>query len=521
MRNHARILAVALALSASGCSLMVDPAKNDPLETAEGFCNSIQDVISKLDCGVYYQTGGSVDPTALDQVLTSLRSGCDNLKTAVSGGRFTYDASAARGCIDALESVGCKGIFAGMGGPALPTACTRAVKGNVAPGGACYDWDGQQGGTGVTLNECTQGSSCRYNDFNVCQSTCAFDSDVGEACGRGNRYCKSNLYCNYSDYKCYAYVYPNGACDHSAYRFCDPSSSYCTAATGPGTCAYLPSSGAACRTTGSSIWGYTCNSSSYCNAGTCTYKPYPGSGTTCTSAPCQEGSYCDGTWCKNYVAEGGSCGAGGGQCAYPPNGTSVPLYCDLGGTCRRYPATRLGQGGDCYNLGSSYCADGLFCDYGNVLGLGANTCQPQQTSGLCTIYEMCAPGTECRYDSALAKSYCVPLGRLGAACDSTSLACLPGTWCKTPNVTTTAGTCSLLPGAGQACASGSMQACAFGTRPDGTPCTCRPFFGEGEACSGDWECGGTMTGRKCVSGSCQPYPCFTPIGWLAGTSGGT
>ena len=521
MRNHARILAVALALSASGCSLMVDPAKNDPLASAEGFCNSVQDVISKLDCDVFYQSGGRADPTAADQVLTSLRTSCDNLNAAVDAGRFTYDASAAQGCIDALESVGCKGIFAGMSGPAFPALCARAVKGSVAPGGSCLGWNTYQGGTGFALNECTQGSTCRYGDYNVCQSTCGFDSDVGGPCGRGNQYCKPNLFCNYNDFKCYAYVYPSGACDHSAYKFCDPDSSYCTAATGPGTCAYLPSSGA-CRTTGSNIWGYTCSSSYYCNAGTCTYRPYPGSAATCTSAPCQSGSYCDGTKCQYYVSEGGNCGAGA-QCAYPPNGTSVPLYCDSGSTCRRYPATRLGQGSDCFNLGSAYCADGLFCDYANVLGQGANTCQPQQTSGLCPTYDMCAPGTECRYVNAQANNFCVPLGRLGDACDSsTGPTCLQGTWCKTPGSTITAGTCALLPGASEACATNGMQSCAFGTRPDyGTSCTCRSFLGEGEPCTGDWECGGTMTGRKCVSNFCQPFPCFTPVGWLAGSSGGT
>jgi hypothetical protein len=509
---------------------MVDPAKNDPLKTAEGFCNSIQDVLSKLDCDVFSQAGGRADPTAADAVLTTLRSRCDSLQAAVSAGRFVYDGSAAQGCIDALEAVGCKGIFPGMtGGPPFPAACTRVVKGSVAPGATCLDWNTLQGGTGFTLNECAQGSTCRYTDGTVCQSTCAFESNVGESCA-GNYSCKADLYCSYDSgdaanyQKCQAYRSNDAAC--GAYKYCDSNYYFCNTTTSK--CQYLPYAGQVSST----VWPYCRPSDSYCpspcTTGTtvCAPKTYPGGPTACGSVPCQEPTYCNtvSSTCKYYSGEGGSC-ANGDYCGYPPNGTSVPLYCDQGGHCRRYPATRLGQGDACYNLGSSYCADGLFCDSANVVGRGAYTCQPQLTAGQRCAggSELCAPGTECRYVGAVADYFCVQQGALGAPCDAMNggPTCLPGTWCKPPDATTTAGTCALLPGAGQPCASGGMQACAFGTRPDwATTCTCRAFPAEGEGCTGDWECGTTITGRRCVSGTCQPSSCYTPLGWLAGSGGG-
>lgn len=521
MRTNIRSVALLALLAAAGCSAVVDPAKNDPLKSAEGFCNSVQDVLDRLGCDVYFQGWGRADPTMADQLLTSLRSSCDNLKAAVDAGRFTYDAGAAQGCIDALEGVGCKGIFTGMGGgPAFPAACTRVVKGNVAPGGACTAWNAYQGNTGFVLNECTQGSTCRYGDYNVCQSTCGFDSDVGGPCGRGNQNCKSNLYCNYNDYKCYAYGGAGATCNNSNYQYCDSSYTYCNGST----CQYLPYAGSVSAT----AYPY-CQSSAYLPSGgtpgvaTCLSRPYPGYGACSGSIPCTSDSYCNYTLgsCSYYSAEGGPCGGTGYYCGSPPY-SAVSLYCDASNTCRRYPTTRLGQGADCYNLGTGYCADGLFCDTSNVLGGGANTCQPVQTSGLCSgAYDMCAPGYECRYVGAQANNYCVPLSGLGGACDTNNgPMCLPGTWCKTATGSGP-GTCSAYPGPGQACANTGMSACARGSYPVwGATCVCTAYAGEGSPCSMDSECGGQVTGMRCLANTCQPFACFTPLGWLGGSSSG-
>jgi hypothetical protein len=512
MNHHARLLAVVLAASASasGCSKMVDPAKNDPLKTAEGFCNSMQDVISKLDCDVFSQTGGRADPTAADAVLTSLRSRCDNLQAAVSAGRFVYDGSAAQGCIDAIEAVGCKGIFRGyMGGPAFPAACARVVKGNVAPGATCLDWNTQQGGTGLTLNECTQGSSCLWNDSNVCQSSCGFPSDVGEVCNRGNHSCKPNLFCG-SDYKCYGYLGSGAACG-GANQNCDTSYLYCDGST----CQYLPNSGP-CRS------GNLCYPGYYCSAGNCLSKTYPGSGVLCASVPCQDGSFCNGStgFCTYFAGEGQDC-SGGNRCGYPPY-TATNLYCDAGSICRRFPTTFIQRGGDCYYLGSGYCADGLFCDSSGSSG-PPNTCQPQKTSGTCTMDE-CAAGYTCQYAPSASPpgSFCMPLGRAGAPCDNMNGPyCISGTFCKTPDTMTSAGVCALLPGADQPCATTGMQQCAPGTYSVWTSsCMCKAYLDEGAACTYDNECGYMDTGRKCLANTCQAFQCITPVGWLAGSGRG-
>lgn len=517
MRTNIRSVALLALLAAAGCSAVVDPAKNDPLKSAEGFCNSVQDVLDRLGCDVYFQGWGRADPTMADQLLTSLRSSCDNLKAAVDAGRYTYDGAAAQGCIDALEAGGCKGIFAGAmgsppyGGPPFPAACTRVVKGNVAPGGACLVWNANQGATGFALNECSQGSTCRYGDYNVCQSTCGFDSDVGGTCGRGNYNCKSNLYCG-ADFTCHAYLAAGASCTGADQYHCDFSYTYCNGST----CQYLPYAGSVSV----SVYPY-CYPNAY-PSGTpgvsnCVYKSYPGSGTCSGSIPCTSDSYCTSTGtCAYYSAEGGPCGGTGFYCGNSP----VSLYCDSGNVCRRYPSTRLGQGADCYNLGSAYCADGLFCDTSNVLGAGANTCQPVQTSGICNgAWDMCAPGYECRWNGL--NNECQQLGGLGAACDTNNgPMCLPGTWCKTATGTGP-GTCSAYPGPGQACANAGMSACARGSYPVwGATCVCTAYAGEGSPCSTDSECGGQVNGMRCLANTCQPFACYTPLGWLGGSSGG-
>jgi hypothetical protein len=517
MRNQLRLLSVALALT--GCSLLVDPKAKEPLKTADGFCNSVQDVLQNLGCDVVNQSYGAVDPTAAAQLLAELRTGCQNLQAAVTAGRFTYDEANAKACIDALQAGGCKAIFGGaMGAVPPPLACAKALKGSVGFGGSCQVWNGTQGGTGVVLNECASGNTCLYSDPAACPGTCGHASILGGPCGVGNVVCNpsdTSLYCDYSAHVCRNYLYPSLACNNSIYLYCDSNYYYCSASTGPGTCQSLPTSGPCLN-------GYQCSSGYFCSAGSCAPMTYPGSGVLCASTPCQSGSFCNSTtgFCSYYSNEGASC-SGGNQCGYPPN-VPAPLYCDSGGYCRRYPTTLLGRGADCFGV-PNYCGDGLFCDTANLLGQGANTCQPLRTSGTCPMYTECAPGYSCLNDASAvpAGPYCKPLGAAGAACNTMNgPLCLSGTFCKTPSTTIYDGVCTLLPGDGQPCATSGMRQCAYGTIMDSTSgCVCKGPLPEGSACTYDSQCGFQVNGTKCIAGTCQSFVCEAPVGWLAGSAG--
>lgn len=513
MTRNFRSLAVAIVLSA-GCSAMVNPEKNDPLKDAEGFCNSVQDTLDRLGCNLYDSWAPGIAPAALDLQLTALRRNCDSLQALVDAGHFAYDEGIAEDCLSALEARGCRSIHLAYYG-AWPLACTNALKGNVAPGGSCTYADTgpvQQGSYNVTLNECTQGSTCLTNDLATCGGgVCGFRSNVLESCA-GNHECQPYLYCDYNGgYVCRQYAGSGAACTTST--LCDPDYYYCSG----GSCAALPSAGQTCAP------GSKCRVGNWCNYNTNVCTAYVGYNATCNYSSgliCATGLFCaTDSKCRYYNGEGGSC-ASPDQCG---SSGSISLYCDESSICRRYPSAPMAQGASCYNLGTAFCADGLFCDTTGAVG-AANTCQPKVGGGaLCPTYEMCADGYTCQYDPTIAGNACRRLKGLGESCASISYDyCQPGLWCDEMG----SDTCKLPGGAGQPCANGGMQPCGPGTYPDyATTCTCRAFFGEGAACTSSYECGEFQTGRRCLTSggptsTCQTLSCRVPAGWLAGGSGG-
>lgn len=512
MTHSARLLAIALASASLGCSAIVDPEAADPLATAEGFCNSIQDALADLPCGA--------SPAAIEQQYTYLRRHCDTLQAAVSAGRFTYSQGRAADCIDAIERYGCRGVFDAMAMTSFewPQACQEALRGRVEAGGACTyrEWSGaaRQATDSWVLDECVDGAGCYPTPAGdgVCGETCAFPAALGESC-YGDRPCQPGLLCAYN----FGYVCQAGVTGDPCYSPSDCAGgyyggSYCTGS--PGTCQPAASVGSPCSL------GAFCSADAYCASGTCVARAGPGQ--SCAgSVQCQLGLTChyDGAYtCKYMAAEGESCAAT--SCDYTGE---LQLYCDAAKVCRRYPAEPLPRGADCYNLGTAYCADGLFCDSVGTFG-PVSTCQPQLGPGAdCSTgpgYEMCRPGTYCFYDSMASPptSTCRDMPGVGGACDAMAmLPCEGGLACNAV-YPATVGTCDTMPTDGEPCSSGgAMMGCAPGHYQDYlSTCVCRRYKGEGQPCANDTECGGSQTGLRCAptSMTCRfQYACEVPIGW--------
>lgn len=510
MTTSARSAALLVALASLGCSAVVDPEGYDPVASAEGFCNSIQDALADLPCGTA--------DAALDQQFAYLRTGCDTLQAAVDGGRFTYDSGSAAACIDAIERLGCRGMF-NMGAMATfewPQPCRDALRGRVPAGGACsYDeWSGARQGVGqYTLSECVEGAGCyaSMGGDGVCGDTCEHPAGYLESC-YGGRPCQEGFVCAANlDYKCH-YGTTGDSCNYS-WSDCAPGY-FCTLSPG-GTCQVAAPAGQPC-----SLGSY-CSTDSYCDYGTATCVAKVGYGGDCSSKPCQDGLNCFydsayGTYaCTYFAQEGQSCAL-----ANCDNNAQPSLYCDAAQICRRYPAEPLPRGASCWNLGTAYCADGLFCDTYAIVGT-LNTCQPQLgPGGDCPGgmgYELCRPGTYC---DSMATYTCVALGGPGADCNTLySTTCQNGLYCRTEGMTSY-GVCDTLPTDGERCASSGMSLCAPGHYmtypPPNGYCVCARALEVGDACFSDDQCG-YGTGLRCDPGfgTCQlRYTCEVPIGWL-------
>lgn len=512
MTHSARLLAFALFSASLGCSAIVDPEASDPLATAEGFCNSIQDALADLPCG------GS--PDAVEQQYAYLRRHCDTLQAAVSEGRFAYSKGSAEACIDAIERYGCRGVFdaMAMNNFEWPQACRDALRGRVQAGGACTyrEWSGgaRQTTDSYVLSECVEGTGCypMPGGDGVCGDACAYPASLGQSC-YGDRPCEPGLTCAYN----FGYVCQLGTAGDPCYYPSECAGGYyggyyCTGS--PGTCQPAATAGNPCSL------GSFCSADSYCSSGTCVARAGPGQ--NCAwPVQCDLSLTCynDGlsSTCRYYAQEGQSCAG-----TYCQSTTDTPLYCDATQVCRRYPAEPLARGADCFSLGTNYCADGLFCDTAGTFG-PANTCQPQLGPGAdCSTgpsWETCRSGTYCFYDSMAspATSTCRDMPGLGGACDTMAmLPCEGGLTCRTSGGTT--GVCDTMPTDGEPCASGgAMMGCAPGHYMDYTStCVCRRYKGDGQACANDTECGASQTGLRCLGmpATCQlQYACEVPIGW--------
>jgi hypothetical protein len=479
MNSNARLLSALSALAAlslSGCSLLVDPAKSAPLQTAEGFCNSVQDVAYAGRCDAFGLSGAAaaatqisiLAPEAALQVFEAYRGRCDALQAEVDAGRYRYDAGKAKECLDVIQRRGCRGLDGAAF--AWPAECERILEGKVPENSECLHDGGSlqvlsggyallQGSTRYRLTECVAGTVC-YVQAGLTSGRCVRPTETaGAPCyppGPARQDgCRAGLYCDYGN-TCEPTLAYDGAPCPTDPRRCDPS-------------------------------GWVCD---------------PGT-TQCISLP----------------FEGQACTAGYAECA-------PGLVCDHAvapGTCVKRPAEPIASGQ--YSPSASgvgnFCGDGLFRD-----SLG--TCAPQKGDGApCAVaLNDCRPGLACDSSSGT----CALVGALGTDCSTAASSlppCLPGLICSGAEGSGI-GRCALPPGVGEPCAMVGVAQCAPGLRAASATsppsCTCVPFTPEGATCTvgATDECGLDQgTGRQCVYvpslgvSICQRVPSALPAGWFA------
>jgi hypothetical protein len=213
---------------------------------------------------------------------------------------FSFDSSAAGGCLDAFKKVfsSCTKVsFADM---MLTDACKSVITGKTPVGGSCP--------FGV---ECVPGSTCLLSFSNTsCTSKCVALGNVGDACTSGGT-CVAGAYCDFGTMKCKATLDSGATCSGSLQcksgLFCVGTMMTCSAPAGSGapcaeyepqsctgdlicevaskTCVSVKQMGAACSSDDECANPMICfNAGGTSTMGTC--QPLAGKGASCTTTRC-------------------------------------------------------------------------------------------------------------------------------------------------------------------------------------------------------------------------------------------
>jgi len=247
----------------------------------------------------------------------------------------------------------------------------------------------------------------------------------------------------------------------------------------------------------------------------------------CRLAGCPDDHYCSGRTCKPRLPEGDRCTA--------PDTCAPGLFCGKDANapdllCR----PRKPEGQLCFSR--AYCQDGLTCQ---LAGDGTSTCQPALAEGQpCRDTEACPPGLICEPggaacvpplaeeqvcltnsdcatglycwldypDDSPRDGLCREEGKVGIAkdevCNPALDRCRLGLYCRTSDLSTEFGTCTLLPELHQTCADfgHNLNAqCRDGVciERDGQ-FTCVDLKEPGEGC---------QRREECISGACAAGLC--------------
>jgi hypothetical protein len=301
---------------------------------------------------------------------------------AVRAGRATFDAAAAKACIDGWSQIPCsdKSVIIWP-----PTACSRVLVGRVALGGACY-------GT----RDCAGG---RCDATTACPGVCVAAPVPGDACS--GVFCDgaSRLLCVAG--RCATEGGVGAACDDRL--DCEQGLACLSSA-----CATAMEAGGACSRNDDCAEGLYCllpGSGGGGGGGVCT--PQVARGGTCREdqahvgalGQCALGLGCAGSvydavsgritpgTCEPAVDAGGACSA-----VATWNGCLPHLAC-VGGVCVVPPTS-----GPCGSDPAARCTSGeAYCD------ATTQQCLPTKAAGAA-----CASGAECQSEQCLANA-CAPL----------------------------------------------------------------------------------------------------------------
>jgi hypothetical protein len=337
----------------------------------------------QVKCG--YIGASEATQCAADAAAASTKypSGYDSVEAATAK-RVTYDADAAKACLDAAKALGCT-IDQEFD---LSRVCAGVYKPAVAVGGAC------KADSECVNGYCNQGAGVMTDG---CAGTCAAFVATGATCDPNDPRCGTTDYCDSTTNKCTARAASGASCGGSLPE-CQ-SSLFCkgyVAGSGstpdtPGKCAAAGKEGDACE---SFFFGNTdCTPGLYCDssAASPTCKARLASGSDCdTSMACQDGLACIGLQVDSStgnVTTKGKCGA-----YLDVNKTCADAYetgCPYDTTCDKTalqcaPYGAAGQ--DCSSNGTQgWCNGNFYCDETSqkctaMVALGA-TCTPPSSNG--------------------------------------------------------------------------------------------------------------------------------------------
>jgi Dickkopf N-terminal cysteine-rich region len=322
----------------------------------------------------------------------NLREFTTSVKSAIAGGRVTYDGEAAATCLAAIKQLPCRALFGGGGNPL--EACGMLIGKVAAQGGCAYPF------------ECASGTVCALQSGNSYDPTCG--NDICKPRVAVNQSC-TTAPCSVGDH-CSAGVCTHGALNDkcAADNDCDPELFCGTGAV----CVATVGKDGACTTDRMCAGNLLCVGEHLSPAaGKC-------ADVTAVGAPCDD--ECVGPFlctipavpntlgmCVAAPAEGQPCASTACGINQPQLGQRTFMRCDNKGTAEITDdvcATPGDLGAVCAPNG---CNIGLLCT-ADVTNATSGTCrQPLPNDTACNGDQVCASGS-CRQSVCSAFQACSP-----------------------------------------------------------------------------------------------------------------
>jgi hypothetical protein len=288
-----------LVLVASTSVLAPACSSDETTPTAPGpiAVDALRAELQTASCEFFVRCGYMPDQALCLDVSSPSRETLQLLADVVFG-KVTYDAAAARACVDALRGQSCDALASVAKG--IEQACANVFRGTVAEGGACLFDDECSGDSACDVSMCMGGGACcvgvctakpalvpiggdcmtepcistAYCDVEndemgmVVSATCKAQVKNGEACTDTNG-CEDGLRCDTggSD-ACYVLSKEGQTCNPNLQTGgCLRVDNWCSA---DGKCVKLPTVGEPCTDKNE------CLKHAYCDAGTCKSRPIEG-----------------------------------------------------------------------------------------------------------------------------------------------------------------------------------------------------------------------------------------------------
>lgn len=298
------VLFVSPLLGVAACG--DDETVADPGVALDQFVQSYRDA----SCALLVRCGAMPD---VETCLATTQADQDIVQAAVaaSSGNLSYDANAAKSCIDAVRTSSCE---AGTLFPeALAEACDPVFGERKAEGEACYAASECEGvgsfcdescGAGCCEGTCRPasagaalGEACSEEQPCVATAICAYDEELdetrcvarsgaGEDCVQGG--CSAGLSCDPGTQKCFQLAKSGQNCNPDlSTRVCAHFGEFCELEAR--RCTARPGVGEPCGATGTD--DQVCAAYAYCNAGTCALRPVAGE--SCAEQECLGNLRCE------------------------------------------------------------------------------------------------------------------------------------------------------------------------------------------------------------------------------------